>query len=363
MRIARSAGWGPTLAEGTRHTRDPSAGPARRTPTPRRSGPRARPAACWVSRGQQVGWSDRLPPHALLSLPTTILTSPPRLAVPCARGTGGVNCTSCRLGTYSSGGNATHSRLECQPCPAGFTTVQPASTNSTACAGVLFLPCWLMRCRMGTVCCLDTLTTACLAVQIRQADALSSHPPPNPAACHPGYGGALCEICAVGSYSGGGGNSSKPKPDCTPCPVNTITAGTGSTGIEMCTPSSGDGQPPASKSGYWILDRQPRARLPNGTFDVIARHSSRMPCRLMPSGIACIWAATAGAVCRPGTGGSNCTACQRGSYSPGGASSVECIKCSSGFTTLTPLATGPEECSGEEGPGRAGGDASREPLP
>ena len=63
----------------------------------------------------------------------------------------------------------------------------------------------------------------------------TSHPAISPtrAACAPGYGGATCAICGVGSYSAGG-NSTVAKPECSSCPGGFSTLTTGSQSASAC---------------------------------------------------------------------------------------------------------------------------------
>lgn len=66
---------------------------------------------------------------------------------------------------------------------------------------------------------------------------------------------------------------------------------------------------------------------------------------------------TALAVCRPGYAGPACAACARGSFSPGGNSSVPtpqaCVTCPVNSTTLGTNSTGPAACSGAHHEGLA----------
>lgn len=75
-------------------------------------------------------------------------------------------------------------------------------------------------------------------------------PPP---VCLPGYGGAGCPPCRVGTYSSGG-LANNPTRACSPCPVNLVTPAPGAVWSTQCTGEGGARGKPVFGSS-WPVSR------------------------------------------------------------------------------------------------------------
>jgi len=138
------------------------------------------------------------------------MLKPPHLSVPrCPRGSGGLGCTPCEYGSYSSGGTVDEPFRPCSRCPTGSYTSSLGATSKSDCFSVIV------------------------------------------STCSPGYvsQAGACHKCPTATYSPGGAASR-----CIRCPDGTTTKDSGSGDISACIIPSGEFD--ASGSWSWTSNLQ-----------------------------------------------------------------------------------------------------------
>lgn len=126
-------------------------------------------------------------------------------------------------------------KRECQPCPAGFTTLQTGTSVSTQCkcerpSGVTRRVLITNTCQAGA-----SLRRSIVKRQRQRTHACCRHAPlpSSPTDCAAGFGGSGCPACAIGSYSSGGTLLKQTKA-CTACSPGMTTGGPGASQSGDC---------------------------------------------------------------------------------------------------------------------------------
>lgn len=83
---------------------------------------------------------SRRTPYLLAATALSLCSHPPMknaaapAGITCAPGMGGEACAACVAGTFSSGGNSSSPRRECEMCPDGTTTFAEGAQSAAECA-------------------------------------------------------------------------------------------------------------------------------------------------------------------------------------------------------------------------------------
>lgn len=278
----------------------------------------------------------------------------------CQAGFGGVTCSKCPAGTYSTGGTLQDPRAACSPCPANTMGSSDGATSAQQCGGCLagFGGSNCQPCAANTYSEGRSYSPCALCGPHQVSGAMSTSA--EACGCAPGRGGSSCELCAPNSFSSGGINASGGKVGCTECPPNHMTLSSGATSPAECVCKPGFAGPLCSQCG---------------PGQICPGSSKALPASCPANSVAAAAAPAEGAVrtltasdclCKPGYGRiavspregdavtpvTLCEMCPAGHYNSDGAGS--CRRCPEG-TTSDPGSTAVDSCACKPGFALQGG--------